>query len=431
MKREDLMKFAPMSERTHETLMTAANSVQEEKVVKKKISVAFVLAMVLVLATVTALAVTALTAYYEKTIEMEAENGSFNEWSAANKVQLVDMMIEAGIELDDEKTALLMSGSLTEGEMDQLATELITGYFGFNHEGYITAMSMMEKEKGPFGTWPTEDQAWFSDIQKKYEYETKNGPWTTYTIPEGDDISREEAIEIGKEVLQDMYRLKSSEIDTFRVEATFEQAETSKAGTEAEETWKQWVLLFYPENDDMPYQIELMNDGKYIASHEPPTKGEGILEQFLSLEEEKGTFFRDWSIEEKAKFSQEWTAYIASAKANGEEIPEHILALTEVQFGVPMDTDITVADAHEYAKKALLKKGWKEENFTIYTTDVSYIVNDSTSSTWRIAYRIEDILEHMQGVHDGLIPYGEVVLINAQTGDILSIGALEMDDPLF
>ncbi|MEG2105154.1 MAG: hypothetical protein RRY04_08210, partial [Oscillospiraceae bacterium] len=88
--------------------------VRGEVKVKKKLSVGFVLLMVLVLAAVTALAAMTLNAYYEKAIEKEGQSGLIQDWSASDKVALVDWMVEAGAKLDAEQVAQLHNGSLTE-----------------------------------------------------------------------------------------------------------------------------------------------------------------------------------------------------------------------------------------------------------------------------------------------------------------------------
>ena len=67
--------------------------VRGEIKVKKKLSVGFVLVIVLALAAVTALAAMTLNAYYEKVIEKESEIGRIQDWSTADKIALVNWMV--------------------------------------------------------------------------------------------------------------------------------------------------------------------------------------------------------------------------------------------------------------------------------------------------------------------------------------------------
>jgi len=83
-------------------------NVRGEVKVKKKLSVGFVLLIVLVLAVATALA------------------GLIQDWSAEDQVTLVDWMADAGIELDADKVAQLQDTSLSEEEKSALAMEIIS-----------------------------------------------------------------------------------------------------------------------------------------------------------------------------------------------------------------------------------------------------------------------------------------------------------------
>ena len=93
--------------------------------VKKKLSVGFVLVIVLALAAVTALAAMTLNAYYEKVIEKESEIGRIQDWSTADKIALVNWMVEAGIQLEPELVASLQGDQLNDEEKEQLVSEII------------------------------------------------------------------------------------------------------------------------------------------------------------------------------------------------------------------------------------------------------------------------------------------------------------------
>jgi len=97
--------------------------------VKKKLSVGFVLMIVLVLTVVAALAAITLSEFYEKAIQKEGESGLIQDWSADDQAALVDWMIDAGIELDVEKVARLHDTGLTDEEKSALAMEIITDYY--------------------------------------------------------------------------------------------------------------------------------------------------------------------------------------------------------------------------------------------------------------------------------------------------------------
>ena len=135
--------------------------------VKKKLSVGLVFILILVLAAATALAAMTLSAYYEKVIKWEGKSGVIQNWSAADKVALVDWMAEVGVELDAEQVARLHNDSLTEAEQGKLAMEIIDGYYPAR-DGILTSVDIIAKEKGPIEYWSIVPYS-FSLLRRKKE----------------------------------------------------------------------------------------------------------------------------------------------------------------------------------------------------------------------------------------------------------------------
>ena len=191
--------------------------VRGEIKVKKKLSVGFVLVIVLALAAVTALAAMTLNAYYEKVIEKESEIGRIQDWSTADKIALVNWMVEAGIQLEPELVASLQGDQLNDEEKEQLVSEIINGYYPAR-DGILTTVDIIAKDKGPIGTWSLEDKAWYSEMQAKYNHDVTN---TRNILPDGDDLSEEEAVRIAFEYYQQTYGLTEAYLQSGRAENYF------------------------------------------------------------------------------------------------------------------------------------------------------------------------------------------------------------------
>jgi len=195
--------------------------VRGEIVVKKKLSVGLVMLIVLVLTTVTALALVTWKAVVENVMAIESENGrgSFGTWSLDEKLRLIESIRSSGIGLPQDKVDSLQDKSLTESEKEQIATAILTERYG--REDMIGHKSIMEKEKGSFDTWSIEDKAWYTEQLSKHGllgYDQEK-----YLLPGSGDIQEEEAVSLAKKTMLEKFVLLEGSLDTFPVEASFMQ----------------------------------------------------------------------------------------------------------------------------------------------------------------------------------------------------------------
>ena len=128
-----------------------------EKPMRKKISVSLVLALVLVLAAVSALAVSLWKNYYNHMAQMEGElRAYFTEWSGQRQAEFVLMMQQEGLQFDKEKVAQLEDPATPDAKKSEIATALISDTYGLRPDT-ISAISILEAEKGPLPGWSFED----------------------------------------------------------------------------------------------------------------------------------------------------------------------------------------------------------------------------------------------------------------------------------
>ena len=105
--------------------------VTEEKLKKRtKVSVGIVLAIVLVLLSMVALAVSILNrSYYEKVAEMDA-NGALNRWELRDKITFVSVMKENNFEIDQAEYEMMMDASLPDNQREAAADRIVNHTYG-------------------------------------------------------------------------------------------------------------------------------------------------------------------------------------------------------------------------------------------------------------------------------------------------------------
>lgn len=167
MKRKDLQNaFAPIPQDCYDAMMAAAHSVEEEPVMKRKLSLTLVLAIVLVLVLAgVALAIAHFTDYAGEIARMEADKGTYDSWGAEDRIELVRMLVDSGELEADERVTRLLSGALGDAKASQLATEIFIDW-GMVREDTITLVSILERVWGRQVRWTLEQKVWFLETLK-------------------------------------------------------------------------------------------------------------------------------------------------------------------------------------------------------------------------------------------------------------------------
>ncbi len=165
-------------------------------VVKRKVSIVFVLVMILILSGTVALAAIGLGQLYEHVIQKEGQAGIIKDWSAEDKIALIDMMLEAGVELDQTQIEKLHHSELTEEEQDAMAWSIISSYYPAR-DSILTSVDIIAKEKGPIEKWSLEDRAWLSDMIDQYQPEDRG----RNLIPTDRDICQADVEQMSSEIM--------------------------------------------------------------------------------------------------------------------------------------------------------------------------------------------------------------------------------------
>jgi len=138
------------------------NSIQGGKKVKKKISAALVLAIILMLATVTALAVSNWEAVKDYLSQVSKLDRETKGWPLEDRLRLVELMHEAGIPMDEEAYRRLQSGAVSEQEKTALSDRIIEARYGSDWQWNANDVIAQSE-------WPVEMR--YQSLESAIEYE--------------------------------------------------------------------------------------------------------------------------------------------------------------------------------------------------------------------------------------------------------------------
>jgi hypothetical protein len=388
------------------------------KKVKKKLSVATVLLMVLVAMSITVFAVISLQQYYEKTIEKEGSQGLIEGWKANDHIAFVDMMTDAGIKLNEDKLAQMHDSTLSEEARGRIAWELIQEYYPAR-DGILTSVDVIAKEKGPIEYWTLEDKAWFSQMMLKYQPEEVG---SVNLLPTKEDITKEQAIEIMYKYYETEYGLLRSDFDESKMVISFsENTWDDGSGPKRIKTWG--FDLWLKNDSEFPLTISILPDGSIKQAIGPHTHS-WRDEWYDTLMQ------RDfWTVDGLYNFSNTWAPKVAELLRDGQKVPKDLAYLTSLKFGLPSSDDITLSQAQEKAIQAVLNDlKWTEHELSLFGIKSAYLIDSPDRHEYKFVFTYwmpniteDQIKEAEQLRKKGEIPFRAIVSVDAKTGEVIKV----------
>lgn len=219
--------------------------------VKRKMPIALIIAIALMLSGLVAVAATIMNQHIEKAMDIAVESGDFGNWELDDKIALINAMTEAGIPLPQEKLSVISDADSSDKEKDQAATELLVNIYGSEeHIGHFTIAS--HDWGDPFG-WTLEQQEWFWEtLREKGLYTGK----IKYLLPGENDLTRDQVVLIAKQAIQDAYDLPEEIVQGYDADVTFFTID----GTDIAPRWR--VYLGYADAEAAEYTVLLTQDGQ-------------------------------------------------------------------------------------------------------------------------------------------------------------------------
>ncbi len=237
-------------------------------VVKKKLSVGFILMMAIMLLSATALAAALLWQDAgEKIAPMERENGYYDTWNTEAKMELVRTLYDLG-ELKDNPDAekVLNRTDMPDAEKNALCDSIMSVYVGGSPDT-VTLLSILERLHGDMNTWPLEDKVWYNELLRANEMLSAED--TNYVLPQTGEITQEQASETARTFL---ISKGAESLDKAQMEATMTEETHDRFYGETQISQKGrrvWSIIFRLEEEGLPYggtcHADIAADGSVIT----------------------------------------------------------------------------------------------------------------------------------------------------------------------
>ncbi len=354
-----------------------------EIVVKKKISFILVFILMLVLIMATALAASVWHTFFEPVVTIEAKSGSFATWTLKEKLMLLDLMIDNGIQIPTDKLKQLSDDSVETDKKEQMATEIIVDQYG--REDALSHIDIMEDVKGPIDTWSLEDKAWYSQLMQKYG---RLGDDKLNILPGAQDLTKEKAVEIAAQALS---AARGISLSASQIHSAYVSYFVCPA---ADVEHPRWLVEFEG------YKVLLTKSGE--VTEDPKL---GILSPVHEMQREAE---QDLKIQEQSKTIAEMEKVLG---------PTHTWSLKDKlvisqSYRLPAAGDLSEEEAITKAKEALIEAyGVEESVLDQYTPYVWLERGNRNKDKWEYIYRIDF------GTVERPHIYG--VIMMSETGEIL------------
>lgn len=237
----------------------ADNEKEGEVVVKKKLSIGFVIVMIFILSAVTALAI-GLVNYFGGFAALEDTYGEYEQWSDSAKVELVRLMHDSGV-LSAEETQCWQQAQDASNQSAAADEVLAMHFAGMT---YLDTYHVMARELGPIEAWSDENRALYTSLLQQYgKY---GADWPVYVTPAGQDLTRDEAVARAREAVLTMFSIEPAELDQMVVDAIFAVDAYNTVGAPLDEPF--WEVDF---GYGLAYRVYMTRHGEMLGMMGPKT----------------------------------------------------------------------------------------------------------------------------------------------------------------
>lgn len=212
--------YPPMDEAFEQRMLRTIHNLpekEEERVVKRKLSVGLVVVLVLIVATTaTALALTLSKAFFEDAAKLQLESGYYDHWSLNEKLGFLKIMRENGILPGDARVDAILDGKMSDAAREEALDALMAERYGGPSKitENIGVESILYVEMGPMDGWSLEDKAWYT--QMLMDLGLLGFDTDVFLLPGKDVIRPAEAVEAARAEVQEVYGVTAQELDAYQ-----------------------------------------------------------------------------------------------------------------------------------------------------------------------------------------------------------------------
>lgn len=420
---------------------------KEETKMRKWPLVSLVATAILVLAAVTALAVMASSWIdASKFLRKQSEQGTFAAWSDKEKVELVASLAESGLLEKSKELELLLYGSLDENEAAALAEKLMTEWLHAPVDR-VAFQPIIKKAWGSFDGWTLEQKAWYT--QTLIDAGMQGPDMEIFLLPDNKAIAQRDAESIARTYAEIWTDAIPGAYDACDVVSEFVIFPHTIKRDGKWETTTEGVSPVWHVQIKTPYR-----QGSTIYIEIDPYTGNAMLQPFVieaiydrcsisltshKIREALGqketqtdicSFF-DWSLEEKARWSEIVRPQLIAKKEERPGLHNDIIATAFSQYcyGLPQEHSLPQEEALEAARRAIQENGEvTTEDLRKY--DTIYIYYDVTAPDtplWRFHFSMNGAQAIEE--HDNLYEMTNYrVEVNGKTGEVVKVESYRLKD---
>ena len=413
----------------------------EGKKVKKKLSVSLVLVVALVLAVAAALAYTVSQHYFEDVARLESQYGYYDDWKLSQKIEMLEIMKQYGILSDEQQTAALTDGDMSDAEREAKIDAFMVERYGINgRTDIITLARILDVELGDRDTWTQEQNVWYT--QMLIDSGLMGADEDVYRMPDESAVPPEEAIAVATAEIMRVWALTEDDLSRYSVEWAYYTHVSDK-----EESWLHYDITFRPTDGEGNWlSCPVSKEGRVLSSadHEWFSSPEEQRAAFAEMENsvdrearelfqqyaadhgfnkpvgEASVMFWDWPLTDKKALADLVRPVVLRNMAENPDYADWSFAFYAThEYGVPDESAITQETALETARRALGERLELSDALLGYCDSVRvfYEVTDPEKPLWKFVFSAGSHWDEVEAL--GAEPAGLYrVVINARTGDV-------------
>ena len=381
---------------------------------------------------------------------------SQDSWSLTEKLQLIDMMIYLGYEMDDSELQMLRDTDAEALAREQAADHLIKLVYGEQLQSKLEPSVLQQTEtlKPDMETVFRElclhvnPEASDNEVEETYQawlldhYKSDTEVMAEADISEADILSEAEALTKARNYLYHVMNftqaeMKDTSVSVIREENGWMAVYEIDPGKLRDELKQEWIFSSTSGDAELwQWKIYLADNGDFVSQDEYYAY---ILDQLVPADaypsyhsyEDKLRAFLHASIDEKAAFTENWKPVVDEYLQSHSDFTSHFALerdfsteyiLTRHVYGCPSKDNIDEDTAIETAKLAYLQAGLKgvtsdmiEERCAVYSL---FDITNSSKPVWKVSIAFDKYSEASNYPDDHKDGY--FVVIDAVTGEILN-----------
>lgn len=377
-------------------------------VVKKRVSVGFVLVAILILLAVTALAVALLSGKQavEEVLVPIATQSQEAVWTHDELSMISQKLTDQGFAVTDDIQQKLST-------TDPIYKEQLLRLFMKMDYGEVPA------------SWPLEEQSWYDELLVELGLKDER----SRVLPEGDEIDENKALKIAQS-----YVLLKWNADVANSEQYLRRVQYMITTDDHNQLVKQWDITYESTSNHASYVITLTPDGHvvedecYYIEMEPP----GESGEQISADADENIMVLMWqddfyTVENLAAFSYRFGEQILSYENNWEQT-RVLKAMLEIPYALPDNSEINPEAAMSKAEELATANGWTNDQLKRCRCAISYRRYPGEDSYYRICFKLNDGQENRAAFYQGEMPFGIVIYLDPLSGDAIRIQTLQQLD---